>query len=384
MERIASRCQSRGRPPGVAGGRRWLRILSLLAFGAGGTFAPLAAEVPAPYVATFQTIRPLLLPVQEELESGQFAVRLGVNWANVWSAQLSRFTIDGEELSLEPHIRYALSAQDQIGLSVPLKVIGGGAMDNSIESFHRAFGFPNQGREDYRRNRLNVSYEPLGPAYALIDGDWVRTKLREFDFRAYPRRQHSPPVPGGGPLGIDLFGATESRPLSGGSLSGAGDPIFSYQHDFAQLRPGLRFSGGLLVKFAGAGAAPLSSGGTDVGVFAALSGPLPGSFAYELGLTHAWLADRRFLVLELPSTQWVARAGLLRPIGLGWTALVEYVTFTRPVVDFGRLSERGHLVALAFRRDAAGGRLVLAAVENLITYGTTPDIAMHASYEIRW
>ena len=343
-----------------------------------------SADIPYPYAVTFQTIRPLLLPVHDELEAGQVAVRVGLNWANVWSPQLSRFSVDGEELSVEPHIRFALGSADQIGLSLPMKVVGGGLMDSSIEAFHRSFGFRNQGRENYRRNTLNVSYEPLGPGYGLIDNNPVTTKLREVDLRAYPRRRSSPPVSAGGPLGMDALGVTEARPLAGGSRAGSGDPILSYQHTFFHGQGALpRFSGGLLLKIPGPGEAPLSSSGTDVGVFASASGPLIGSFSYEVGVSYAWLSDRRYLVLTLPGHQWVVRSAVVRPILERWSLILEYVTFSRPVLDFGRLSERGHEVGFGVRRDLNDGRLVLAAVENLITYSTTPDFALHMSYETR-
>ena len=344
----------------------------------------IAAEIPYPYAVTFQTVRPLLLPVHEELAPGEIAVRVGVNWANVWSAQLNRFTVDGEELSVEPHIRFALGARDQIGLSLPVKVVGGGVMDSSIETFHRSFAIRNQGREGYRRDGLNVSYEPLGPAYGLIDNNFVITKLREYDVRAYPRKRSSPPIPGGGPLGMDVLGWTEARPLAGGSRAGAGDPILSYQHVFFPGHEAIpKLSGGLLLKLPGAGDAPLSSEGTDVGVFVSLSGPLAGAFSYEFGVSYARLSDRRYLVLELPSSQWVVRTAVLRPIVERWSLIVEYVTFSRPVLDFGRLSERGHEVGVGLRRDYADGRLVIAAVENLISYATTPDFGLHVSYETR-
>lgn len=347
--------------------------------------APVAAEIPYSYAVTFQTVRPLLLPLtDDDMEPGSFAVRLGMNWSNVWSAQLNRFHIDGEELSVEPRIRYQTSERGQLSFQTSFKVLGGGSMDHSIDVFHRSVGVADQQRSRYPRNRLNVSYEPLGPMYPWLDQDWLRTKLREVNLRAYPRRPYSPPIPGNGPFGTDPFGLVESRPLSGSTISAGGDPIATYSHTLLVQQDWFpRLVGGLLVKFPGAGVAPASSAGRDVGLFTAIDGPLGAGFAYRVGVSHAWLENRDYYVLRLPKTQWVYRVGLSKTLPDRWRMLVEYVTFSRPVDDFGRLSERGHEFGFGVEKAFEDGRLVIGAVENFLTYSVTPDFALHASYEIR-
>ncbi|MBI3396435.1 MAG: DUF3187 family protein, partial [Spirochaetia bacterium] len=187
------------------------------------------AFIDYPYAVTFQTVRVPMMPLYETAPGeGRWALRSSTRWINVWSYQLSRFVVDGEELQLEPAARYGLTAHVQVGGSIPLKSQGGGTLDGPIQGFHRAFGFTQDHRESYPRNTFNVSYEPLGPYYGFIDRDPVKTFARAFTQRLYPRTHLDPPVQ---LAGFDVPGRPASETIvgPGRSQSGVSDPRFFIQ-----------------------------------------------------------------------------------------------------------------------------------------------------------
>lgn len=70
--------------------------------------------------------------------------------------------LDGESTRLTLSGRYGLGHQMELGIDIPFLIIGGGFLDNFIENYHLAFGFPNGGRELAPQNRLLYRYQKNG------------------------------------------------------------------------------------------------------------------------------------------------------------------------------------------------------------------------------
>lgn len=73
-----------------------------------------------------------------------------------------QLTLDGETYRLTLAARYGLVKGVELGLDVPIVTQSGGFLDGFIEGFHRFFGLPRGGREDFPRDRLLYNYSVNG------------------------------------------------------------------------------------------------------------------------------------------------------------------------------------------------------------------------------
>lgn len=332
-----------------------------------------------PYAFAFQNIRTPALPVDDvDPGQGQWAIRTSARWVNVWAYQMSRYAVDGEELQIEPSVRYSPVAHVQIGLSVPWKSQGGGMMDAEVERFHQTFGFQQVNRDRFPRNRWNVSYEPLGPVYGLIDDDPMKTMLRKYYERLYPRTPFDPPIPVDSPM---LSRTVEIVPVQSANRQGVGNPRLTFQHDLNSF-----FTYGVQGKVSSGQGTLLSEPGSDLGVFGVLKGSITPWLFGRAGLSYTRYTVVDFFGLSMPAQQWVFRGGVEIPKGL-WTFFSEYVYFTRALNSMGGLSKPGHELALGAHRDIVGEgaplRMTVSVVENLVNFGVTPDIGFLFSFEAR-
>lgn len=91
------------------------------------------------------------------LSPGDRALSLTVDWTNEYVAQTrgtESLILDGETQRYAATLRYGVAPDLEIGLSLPLLVTGGGALDGVIENWHRFWGLPNGGRDGAPRDRL--------------------------------------------------------------------------------------------------------------------------------------------------------------------------------------------------------------------------------------
>ncbi|MCE9599966.1 MAG: DUF3187 family protein [Spirochaetia bacterium] len=389
------------------------RFLALLA-GSLLLTCPIGAYVDYPYAVNFQTIRSPLLPLGDEFEkTDSVNLRINLRWMNVWSYQRSQFLIDGEEVQLEPNLRWAISDTLQVGVSVPVVAHGGGALDSSIETFHKMVNVGQNYRNQYKRNTFNVSYEPLGRLYALSD-DLTQYTARNFDYRTYPRKTNDPPSPlrtspvpqaidqrsraflEGNALEFllasdqiyDLFPgirtSSEVIPVSGGSSSGPGDPKLNLQKIlFGNLPGNTALVGGFQFKLPAHTGTFLSTPGLDRGAFLTLQKQAsPASPGFSAGWSYTAFSTRHFYSVRLPSKQWAFRAGF-EVIVSSVKLITEYVYFSRPTIGMGHLSQDGHQVTLGLAWRQGRAENTIALIENMVHYGVTPDIGFVFSSELR-
>ncbi len=353
------------------------------------SWSPLAAFVDYPYGVNFLTVRLPLLPLDEsdlDPEEQRWSVRMSTQWINVWSFQRSRFMVDGEEFQITPSLRFAIDRDSQVGFSIPLKSVGGGVMDRYIEDFHTAIGVGQSLRDHYNRNQFNVSYEPLGPYYWILDNNLMTTFLRLFDFRAYPRRPTDPPVVLSAAQRNDL-GAPEVIPGSGTTSYGVGDARFFYQRTLWRGRTPYvsRVTGGVQFKSPSNSNELLSSRGLDSSVYVVLAQDAQGvgEWGWRLGVSYSHFQMQQFYFLTLPAHQWVIRPAVDYVLDEEWTLTAEYVYFSKPIRNFGRLSKPAHQFTIAARKQFDGWNMAFGLVENFINYTVAPDIGLHMSFEAR-
>ena len=83
------------------------------------------------------------------------------NYVNGVNAN-ENLVLDGESTRLTISGHYGIGHSLELGIDIPFLIIGGGFLDNFIESYHSAFGFPNGGRELAPKNRLLYRYQKNG------------------------------------------------------------------------------------------------------------------------------------------------------------------------------------------------------------------------------
>ena len=347
-------------------------------------FQAVSAFIDYPYAVTFQTIRLPLLPLDEDvsLENGsRWSLRLSSQWINVWSLQSNRFHIDGEEFDINPSLRYRFEDDSVFGVSLPVKSVGGGIMDDYIEGFHDAANVTQGQRDRYPRNKFNVSYEPFAEFYPLLDGDPLFTYMRQFDLRLYPRDRLDPPIKNISNQTLTLL--SEEIVNKSGDRANIGDPRIYYQKELWSGRRFIdRIHGGIQLKVPVYTDQLLGSPGLDTGLFLVLGKKdfIP-DLSWRLGISYTHFEMVKFLSLSLPDHQWVFRPALDYTLDSEWSLSLEYLYFSAPVKHFGRLSKPGHQVSFVLMRKSENHKLVYAVVENFGNYGVTPDIGFHFSIE---
>ncbi|MEQ8352068.1 MAG: DUF3187 family protein [Leptospiraceae bacterium] len=371
--------------PGIRKGLRMLLLpVSCLLFWVPGSAF---AYIESPYAATFQSIRLPHLPRGDEpWVQGDWQIVIAANWMNVWSIQSDRFILDGEEVSLNAGLAYGLSDRIRIGVVAPYVIQGGGILDESIERFHSSIGVTQGQRDRFPRDQMNISYEPLGPFYPLL---MRMERLLEDNYlpRKYPRTPLDPPLS----LSVDpetlYMAGFEPRwfpedSLSAGNRSGPGDVRFYMDYQFPlALGDGFFSAKSAVISLQASleGSSSLVAGNT--GRVASLSFLLrserePYEMYWLMGFSYTAFEDRTFRILELPAQQWAFRPRLGYDLE-GTDLFLEYVYFSSPVKDFGRLSADGHQLGIGFSTDAGPYRLELALIENFLTYSTTPDVGVY-------
>lgn len=342
---------------------------------------PLMAYIDFPYAVSFQTIRVPLMPLDyEPAENGKAIVRMNFRWINVWSIQDSQFIIDGEELQLEPSLRYSFSERIQGGLAWSFKVQGGGILDSWIEGFHNAVNVTQGGRERFRRNSINVSYETVGDFYPWIDNDPLKTLLRKNLDRNYPRLYTSPPV-SNSKLPFNL--PSEIIPISGKDRQGLDNPVV-----YMEYRTGSHVEGidelifGTSYRLSVVRSEDLfASPGNDISVYSVIkSRDRSRGLILSLGLSYTLYQKRHFYLLDLPDSQIVIRPALEYQLD-EWNAIIEYVYFSNPVEHFGELSRTGHQISMALKKDYSDYKVTFGVVENFMNYGITPDVGFLATVD---
>ena len=107
-----------------------------------------------------------LTPTRAEvLPEGTIEVRLDSAYTNIFERvgnANAALDLDMEYWRLAPWITYGLRDDLQVGVEIPLINFSGGFLDAFIQRFHKAFGFPNGGRESVPNGRFSYRFDAGG------------------------------------------------------------------------------------------------------------------------------------------------------------------------------------------------------------------------------
>lgn len=318
-----------------------------------------------------------------------------MRYMNVWSRQKNYFMIDGEEAQAEATVRYALSDSWSIGGAFSYISQGGGTFDSSIETFHSATGVTQGGRREYPRNRINVSYEPFGRFYGLIDDDPVKTFFRDNDYRKYPRDSSDPPtsveaiaaskyrdfIYFNTPLADTKNYPTEVIALSAQDRLGKGNPRLFTEADVYKGSVISRIKVGMQAKFPVHNSYMMASPGTDYALFVTLEKKLSERSKLKGAVSHNWFGSKQFYSFELPRTRWIFRSSYTFDFTDTSNFFIEYVATEAPFKRFGKLGKPVHQLGFGFQKYFESGILTLGFAEDIINFAASPDIGVFASFE---
>lgn len=125
-----------------------------------------------------------LLPTSAEtLGKGHAAISAETAFSNIFEKE-DRTPGTGIDIDMEIwrsafFLQYGLGHGFELDLEIPFLHTSGGFLDSSIQSYHRAFGFPNGGRENVANGRFSYGVSQNGaeiysvPAEAWAASDWT-------------------------------------------------------------------------------------------------------------------------------------------------------------------------------------------------------------------
>jgi hypothetical protein len=248
------------------------------------------------------------------------------------------FLVDGEALTLDARIRRGLTPRLDVGLRLPLRGRGGGALDGFIDWWHRVFGAPNGNRPDFLKNAFRVEglttagrpfswndEQGTGAGDLEIDGRWRLTGTGRTPSAALVARVSLP---------------TGTGPFAGNGVGGALQLV-------GQAPLGRRFDA-----YFGAGLT-LQDPGPVRGV------------AYETARVQAFAA-----------VEW--------RLGARLSLVAETNAASRLVANVERYPGFHWVVNVVGRLDVgAKGRLDLGITENILNQQVTTDFALYVALSVR-
>lgn len=351
-----------------------------------------------PYGVNFQIIRQPLVPLDNsKLEKGKIAYRATVRHMNVWSRQQNYYTIDGEESQIEGTLRYGLTNSTSTGFALSYLSQGGGIFDASIERFHSMSGVTQGGRDQYPANKLNVSYEPYGRYYGILDDNPLKTLLREYDLRTYPRDFSDPPF-SAEELGRSRFrdflfarypqlryeDSFEIVALAGKERMGSGNPRYFLEWDLYLNNYFDRMKAGFQVKVPSMNNFLFASPGFDQSLFIVFEKRYSNKISSKIGFSYTKFGIDQFLNFQLYPTQQIVRLSNIYQFSEKISVFTEYVLGTPAFKNFGRLSKPSHQMSAGVKIKINSGLLSVGLSEDLINFSVAPDIGFFASFESRF
>lgn len=105
-------------------------------------------------------------------EAGRTDARLVLDLANVFTSDENdhhRVSLDGEIYRLTLALRQGVSKRLELGLDIPYIWHSGGRLDSFIDGFHRAFGLPEGGRDQWDRDQLSYVSVAEGETLLLME-----------------------------------------------------------------------------------------------------------------------------------------------------------------------------------------------------------------------
>lgn len=150
---------------------RILSILLLLAAGLAAApasardyegFGPLSTRNQNPVYLQFLQLSPRRAEV---LPEGMIEARVDSAYSNLFeqgTTRSSRLNLDMEYWRLAPVVAFGVKPGLEVGIEIPFVHMSGGFLDGFIQKFHKAFGFPNGGRDQVPNNEFHYRLDHNG------------------------------------------------------------------------------------------------------------------------------------------------------------------------------------------------------------------------------
>ncbi|MCS7205159.1 MAG: DUF3187 family protein [Leptospiraceae bacterium] len=332
------------------------------------------------------TLRPTLLPVWYP---NRDFFSLGISLKNIWSHQYERFTIDGEEFEFLLHTHKVVK-KHFFGIKISFKNQSGGFLDHSIETFHQILGITQQHRKKFPKNKLQISYEPLGGLYQFYDYYPIIKNIRRSYPRLYPRKSFDPPklipleiIPWKNRSYVrfeNFFLPLEVIHRESQEFSAFDNPIFYYYFELFESSRRKLYIGSNVKIPAKNQFNYFYSAGWDGNIFLSiLQSYSKGEFL--VGISYNYYEYSKFEDLQISKHQWSIRIqGNFNNENKNY--FLEYVFFSKPIINMGRLAEDGHFLAIGKKINNSSYTTTLAIIENFYRYAISPDIGIYISFEV--
>jgi hypothetical protein len=303
-------------------------------------YGPLRLDSQSPLQGLRLGIRPR---TPSTLGRGQYQIDGTLSWVNVWGGGDADIRLDYEMLQTNVALAYGLADTVQIEGELLTRSRFGGGMDGLVQGFHNVFGVEQGGRDLVPRGEftfeLDGTESTLPVAMAMTDRGVFS---RSVGFTA----QHN---------------ITCGR----GKL-----PAFSY-------------SGTMRYETADSGD---FNGGSnlDVGISAAASRRYGIVYPY-LTLGYTWFGRDDFRGLMLRDTQWTVLAALEFRVHHRMAVILQFLKTQGVVEDFEPFSQASNEITIGLKWELrSAGILEVGLLENIFTFGNSPDFGLHVGFSRRF
>jgi hypothetical protein len=197
-------------------------------------FAPFAARNQHPVELT--VIDPLPRPATAAAPATT-ELALAVDWTSLWlqpGTGVDEIRLDGELVRWTPSLRLGVVPGVDIEIALPVMKVSGGVLDGFIEGWHDFFGLPQNKRDEFPRDQLEVharrvdTQGNLQEAYALDETSLALGDVPIF-VGWFPVRAGG--LSAGVRAGLELPTGDESRGLGNGELDYYGGLAAGYEVD---------------------------------------------------------------------------------------------------------------------------------------------------------
>jgi len=269
---------------------------------------------------------------------GQWILITAFSWVNTWNVKSDHYMIDGEWMELSVRLSRLLTRRLEAGLYVPLLGRTGGFADRGIESFHNSFGFGNQRRQEYPRDRTVIDIRTKeGNRFCRSGDHWDLADMALF--AAYTLTSGGPVMPSVHAVATVTIPTGDER-----EFSGWGDPVYG--------------TGWLLTKRWGHSPLLLFSGAS---------------------VTYS--SRNRMFGVPVHHTQYSFLAGceFQQTPRLSW--IVQHLTTTAVARDYYDFSKNTYELNVGVRlRTGGSGIWEFSFQENLFNFNNSADVGVHLAY----
>lgn len=297
-------------------------------------FGPLRIRSQSP----FQALRLALAPrAPSTLGRGQKEIRAAATWVNIWSQNDTHF-LDLETLQLNGALAYGISDTWQIELELESASRFGGGLDSLIQGFHNTFGIDQDGRDEVPRG--DFRFEVGRPSVALDHGD-----RGEFA-RAFVVSVQNNITCGTEKLPALAYAFTWRYELEGDDLQGGSRSDFGFSLSAAR-----RF----------------------------------GKVYTYLTLGFASFGRETFRGIELRDTQTSLLAAAEWRRWPRTSLILQYLVTEGAVDNLDDFSRPSNEIVFGWKKELRPRKILeIAAVENVITLGNSPDFGIHIGFTQRF